>query len=179
MNSFHCCHGKALTTSEQRKRRGRIPRRERVARAARAKPKHTFCPNQAAPSCLDHSYTQLPRLKCNWIKVNGFAGLLNIFYIQGSTKINVKMMSQNEKDEFIYVSRKTKSRQCKTKIGIDEFKSGTTNIARQPALPLSHHTCDGLVVKPAIQQKCITPMFQLVSNITVRHFPPQVGSVSM
>jgi hypothetical protein len=38
------------------------------------------------------------------------------------------MTSQNIKDEFIYVSQKTKSRQHKTKIDIDEFKSGTTYI---------------------------------------------------
>ncbi len=38
------------------------------------------------------------------VKVNEFAGLLNIFYIQGSTKINAIMTSQTITDEFIYVS---------------------------------------------------------------------------
>ncbi len=40
----------------------------------------------------------------NRIKVNEFAGLLNVFYIQGSTKIKAKMASQTITDEFIYVS---------------------------------------------------------------------------
>ena len=51
--------------------------REGEARAARAKPKHTSCPDQAAPSCPDvrvHpaaptlGYTRLPRpvRVCSW-----------------------------------------------------------------------------------------------------------------
>jgi hypothetical protein len=78
--------------------------RERVAQAVRAKPVHTSCPNQATPSCPDRQGTPgCPELS-NWIKVNEFAGLLNVFYIQGSTKINVKMTSQTITDEFIYIS---------------------------------------------------------------------------
>ncbi len=46
----------------------------------------------------------MPRLKCNWIKVNEFAGSLNVSYIQGSNKTNVKTKSQNIIDEFIYIS---------------------------------------------------------------------------
>jgi hypothetical protein len=50
--------------------RGRSPSRERAVRAARAKPEHTSCPDQAAPGCPDvrvHpaaptlGYTRLPR----------------------------------------------------------------------------------------------------------------------
>jgi hypothetical protein len=66
--------GEAQATSAQRKPRGRSPSCERVARApsaqreprgrnpshecsgqaARARPKHTSCHNQAAPGCPDH-----------------------------------------------------------------------------------------------------------------------------
>ncbi len=56
---------------------------------------HNTVSDEGTPGC--------PELR-NWIKVNEFAGLLNVFYIQGSTKINTKMMSQTITDEFIYVS---------------------------------------------------------------------------
>jgi hypothetical protein len=68
------------------------------------------------------------------------------------------MTSQNIKDEFIYVSVqdnvKLKSRQRKTKIDIDEFKSGTTNITL-------FLTADfGCVMKkscaPKIEQECMS-----------------------
>jgi hypothetical protein len=58
------------TTRARSARRGRSPSRERAARAARAKPEHTSCPDQAAPGCPDvrvHpaapmlGYTRLPR----------------------------------------------------------------------------------------------------------------------
>ncbi len=94
------------------------PNRERVAQTARANPKsrahsasregearaHLLPRPGRAQLSWPLGYTRLPRLKCNWIKVNEFAGLLNVFYIQGSTKTNAKMISQNIKVEFIYIS---------------------------------------------------------------------------
>ncbi len=92
---------------------GQSPNRKQVAQTARANPKlqarSASCEGKAWAHLLPQpgraqlpwplGYTRLPRLKCNWIKVNEFAGSLNIFYIQGSTKTNAKMMSQNIKDE--------------------------------------------------------------------------------
>ncbi len=97
---------------------GQSPNHEQVAQKARANPKPWACSASREGEARAHllprpgrtqlpwplGYTRLPRLKCNWIKVNEFAGLLDIFYIQGSTKSNAKMMSQNIIDEFIHVS---------------------------------------------------------------------------
>ncbi len=97
---------------------GQIPNREQVAQMVRANPKSRARSASHKGEARAHllprlgraqlpwplGYTRLPRLKCNRIKVHEFAGLLNVFYIQGSTKTNAKMMSQNIKDEFIYIS---------------------------------------------------------------------------
>ncbi len=97
---------------------GQSPNRKRVAQTARVNPKSWVRSASRKGEARAHllprpgraqlpwplGYTRLLRLKYNWIKVNEFAGLLNVFYIQGSTKTNAKMTSQNIKDEFIYIS---------------------------------------------------------------------------
>ena len=92
---------------------GQSPNRERVAQTARANPKwrarYASREGEARAHLLPRpGRAQLAALtirvqpaECNRIKVNEFAGLLNVFYIQGSTKTNAKMTSQNIKDEFI------------------------------------------------------------------------------
>ncbi len=61
------------------------------------------------------------KLLSNRIKVNEFAGLLNVFYIRGSTKINARMTSQfitYYTDEFLFEAMKETHEQRKTKIDI-------------------------------------------------------------
>jgi len=78
--------------SAQREPRGRSPSCERAARAARAKPEHTSCPDQAAPGCPDvrvHpaaptlGYTRLPRP----VRVRSWGG-----WVRNGIKITIQKL---------------------------------------------------------------------------------------